>query len=318
MAQALAPEIARHGHYIFVYNNIRTNQVIYSLTRTLNVFFPHKSVSTNPLTLLLNQNHASLRQLPFLGKKSVPAKLRKDLWNPLALVSFPSPPQGLAAFRKLREFRRLHETSYPLSLIEEPTNDAGKEKDAYKPQQKTLLGTKKRGKVLMNQKANSVADIAAVLIQQARPPSPERLARSNIRIKNATRLKRAKGASVLKNPLPATELQGSVEGVRIRWANLLDAGFAATWPEEVVHDSLETARYAAAWPPLPEAVREKVEKGRESFLGVVEGAGVEERGNVRGSEALDKLIGQEAPKKGLKERILGSFKREEKGEEKRV
>lgn len=280
---------------------------------------PYISIQ-QPTNSLLTQNHASLRQLPFLGKKSVPAKLRKDLWNPLALVSFPSPHQGLAAFRKLREFRRLHETSYPLSLIEEPTKDAGKEKkDAYKPQQKTLLGTKKRGKVLMNQKANSVADIAAVLIQQARPPSPERIARCNVRIKNANRLKRAKGASVLKNPLPATELQGSVEGVRIRWANLLDAEFAATWPAEVVHDSLETARYAAAWPPLPEAVREEVDKGRESFLGIGEAAGVEESGNARGSEALDKLIGQEAPtKKGLKERVFGTFKREEKGEEKSV
>lgn len=177
----------------------------------------------------------------------------------------------------------------------------------------------------MNQKANSVADIAAVLIQQARPPTPQRLARSNIRIKNATRLKRAKGASaVRKNPLPATELQGSVDGVRIRWANLLDAEFAATWPEQVVHDSLETARYAAAWPPLPEEMREKVEKERESFLGVVEdagkgkGEGEGEGGESRGSEALDKVIGQEAPKKGLRERILGGLGRGEKGEEKRV
>jgi hypothetical protein len=31
MAQTL-----KHGQYLFIYNNIRTNQVIYSLTRALN------------------------------------------------------------------------------------------------------------------------------------------------------------------------------------------------------------------------------------------------------------------------------------------
>lgn len=33
----LAPRAIQHGHHIFVYNNIRTNQVVYSLTRALNV-----------------------------------------------------------------------------------------------------------------------------------------------------------------------------------------------------------------------------------------------------------------------------------------
>ena len=30
----------QHGNHIFIYNNVRTNQVVYSLTRTLNVLSP--------------------------------------------------------------------------------------------------------------------------------------------------------------------------------------------------------------------------------------------------------------------------------------
>ena len=37
MAQPVGKQLAEHGTQIFFYNNIRTNQVIYSLTRTLNV-----------------------------------------------------------------------------------------------------------------------------------------------------------------------------------------------------------------------------------------------------------------------------------------
>ena len=33
----VAPVINERGHQIFIYNNIRTNQIIYSFTRTLNV-----------------------------------------------------------------------------------------------------------------------------------------------------------------------------------------------------------------------------------------------------------------------------------------
>ncbi|KAL8742415.1 MAG: hypothetical protein Q9190_005095 [Brigantiaea leucoxantha] len=146
MAQPFVTKTAAdHGTHIFVYNNIRTNQVVYSLTRSLN-------------------NHASLKQLPFLGKKTVPATLRRDLWTPLCALTFLRPQTGLLAYRRLRELRRLHETSYDLSIITE-TSDG--------PKKGQLMSTKKRGKVLMNQKANSVADMAAVLLMQEKGPSEE-------------------------------------------------------------------------------------------------------------------------------------------------
>ena len=37
MAESAGVHLAQHGTQIFVYNNIRTNQIIYSLTRSLNV-----------------------------------------------------------------------------------------------------------------------------------------------------------------------------------------------------------------------------------------------------------------------------------------
>lgn len=110
------------------------------------------------------------------------------------------------------------------------------------------MGTKKRGKVLMNQKANTVADLAAVLLQQEKDPTAKEIERSETRIKLVERMKRQKGANqVKKKPLPIQEL-GGTEGVTVRWANILDAEFAETWPVAVVHGVLEQSRYTAAYP----------------------------------------------------------------------
>lgn len=155
------------------------------------------------------------------------------------MVEFPKSQQGLVAFHKLREFRRLHETTYPKEIITETEG----------PHKGQLMGTKKRGKVLMNQKANSVADLAAVLLLQEQGPSLEQIAQSERRIRRAKQLKMQKGAyKVNRNPISSTEW-GGVEGVRIRWTNILDAEYAETWPTAVVHDVLQKSRYTAAFPP---------------------------------------------------------------------
>ena len=199
------------------------------------------------------QNKDSLDQLPYLGKKSVPPRLRKDLWSPFAMVYFPSPNAGLAAYRKLREFRRLHETC---CNIEDITEKEGKYAGSLYP-------TKKRGKVIMNQKANSVADLAAVLWQQEKGPSDERKANAGRRIEIVGKLKQQKGQKkVKKNPLDVDEL-GGTGGVYVRWADILDAEYAETWPGEVVHDVLLKSRHTAAWPALEV---EKTEKEQEPVV----------------------------------------------------
>ncbi|MCJ1454500.1 hypothetical protein MMC28_004853 [Mycoblastus sanguinarius] len=232
--------IVHYGQHIYVYNNIRTNQVVYSLTRHLN-------------------NKAALDQIPFLGKKTVPPRLRKDLWSPLCMVYFPSPHAGLAAYRKLREFRRLHETSYPLEII---TETEGKHKG-------NLFSKKKRGKALMNQKANSVADLAAVLLQQERGPEEDRIANAERRMKKVAKLKMQKGEDkVKKAPVDVVKEMGGVEGVMVRWANVLDAEYAETWPEAVIHGGLEKSRYTAAFPVAEiREITEEVEEMKEGREG---------------------------------------------------
>ncbi|OCK74920.1 hypothetical protein K432DRAFT_386523 [Lepidopterella palustris CBS 459.81] len=131
MPPKLGPDGLRsHGKHIFVYNNISTNQVLYSLRQKL--------------------DDSALNQLIFIGKHSIPPSIRPDLWKPLYTVTFSNPAQGLSAYQKLREFRRLHELCW----------------DTTNPE-KLKLHRKARITFLMNQKANSIADLAKVLFMQA-------------------------------------------------------------------------------------------------------------------------------------------------------
>jgi len=120
---------ARHGEIIYIFRNTKTNQIIYSLQE------------------LLNDHH--LDQLPFIGRHSKPPVVRPDEWAPHCVLTFPTAEQGHNAYRKLREFRKLHELSWA------KTN----------PQWR-LAPLKQRMKKIMDQRANTSADIAEVLLIQ--------------------------------------------------------------------------------------------------------------------------------------------------------
>ena len=188
------------------------------------------------------QNTRAMKQVEFFGKKTVPSALRKDLWTPLCVLSFPNQLQGLNAYQKLREFKHLHAVSYPLDVI---TNEKGK----YAGK---LLPRKMRGKKLMDQKANSIADMAAVLAIQARPPTPEELERAERMVKGPpskrNRPKPRKGEGSHQTA-EVFEFRGKMDGVSIWWANTLDAEYAETWPQEVQHGPLLVNRRTAVWPP---------------------------------------------------------------------
>lgn len=99
----------------------------------------------------------------------------------------------------------------------------------------------------MDQKANTVADLAKVLELQKEGPTEEKVEAKKRAIVRIEKLKaRGKKRMLKREPQEADE--GGVDGVVIRWANLLDAEYAASWPEEVVHDGLTAHRYVAAFP----------------------------------------------------------------------
>lgn len=122
-----------------------------------------------------------MSQLPDAGANNNPPKLRKDIWRPLFTVSVPDQRQGLQLFELLREYRMLHETNWELTeeikrpytekqiekLKEKLQNRGGCKKetvfDVIKREKKKM-----RAKMVMDQKANSVADLATILLRQER------------------------------------------------------------------------------------------------------------------------------------------------------
>ena len=175
----------------------------------------------------------------------------------------------------LREFRVLHEKNYPLDII---TETEGKLKGS-------LISKKRRGKVLMNQKANSVADLAAVLQLQEKGPSEERILNAERRRRRVETLKRQKGeGKVKKRPIDVVSEMGGIQGVKVRWADILDAEYAETWPEAVVHGGLERNKYTAAFPAV-EIVKDE-EGVRDVFVLDGGDGGVEQVGEGVGSHLV--------------------------------
>jgi hypothetical protein len=168
-----------------------------------------KTSTVESTNLFKQQNNFSLRQLPFNGKKTVPPALRKDLWHPFCNISFhPSTTTkstasaiGLSCFQKLREFRRRHELEWT-------------QEDYLNPETGEFVGRDKIPKLLCDQKANSVADMAFVF---------ERLGLRDV----------VAGEEEEVNIGLTGARTGS--GVTIEWWDLRDAEFAQTWSDNVEH-----------------------------------------------------------------------------------
>lgn len=87
----------------------------------------------------------------------------------------------------------------------------------------------------MDQKANSVADMAAVLADIS-PPG---------------------GGDAIDGGMMVSEgKKGSDVVVEVRWRDLLDAEFARTWPENVIHDVLEGGSVESAYGAAVKAAEE--------------------------------------------------------------
>ncbi|KAK2767040.1 hypothetical protein FQN54_006358 [Arachnomyces sp. PD_36] len=253
-----------HGKNIFVYNHLRTNQVVYSLTRALNF-------------------RTVLSQLIYHRKKTVPANLRKDMWTPYYSLHFPSSAVGLNAYRILRELsvqRQLAPDPDTITITEEVVersrprdpNKFEEWDEEWKDRIGHYMDKKQRARVLMDQKATSVADVAAMLEWQGEENKLKEAAAAEeaegeggkkylskkaykrlrkvrereeqIRQQVAKRLEAltevASGQKAVVD-LPEDALEYDVQDgeVKILWADLEDAKHAEAWPEGVSHGELK-------------------------------------------------------------------------------
>ncbi|KAI7976838.1 hypothetical protein EIK77_010069 [Talaromyces pinophilus] len=241
-----------HGKNIFVYNNIRTNQV-------------EKSV---------------LSQLVYHGKKTVPASLRKDMWTPYYSVHFDDAKVGLRAYHLLREFSLQRQLAPPKEMVtmDQKWLDQKRPRDALEAKKfdeehegmvGKLLPKKERARILMDQKATSVADIAAVLAIQEeeikngfgaehrkelgrRALQRIRMTRKTERTTAYEAAQRVEGfesqvqsqaeleiEDEFDEPPSNTEYAVKPQQVKILWNDIHDAHYASSWPERVHHGHLE-------------------------------------------------------------------------------
>ena len=136
------------------------------------------------------QNTKMMEQLLFHGKKTVPAALRRDVWRPHFSIHFPRTPagaeKGLRVYRELRELTLKRQLDPPKEVRIATEEDVERAKRSLGPKMQEKLDNisthrgADRGKFvmpvpgkrlpqflvakrLMNQKATSVADVAATL-----------------------------------------------------------------------------------------------------------------------------------------------------------
>ncbi|KAK1599062.1 transcriptional regulation of mitochondrial recombination-domain-containing protein [Colletotrichum navitas] len=241
-----------HGEQIWVYSHLTSNQVIYSHSKQLD-------------------SNRALRQLPFNGKKTKPAKLRRDYWQPMAMIQLPpgAGAAGQSVFQKLREFRRLHELCWDESLRFAKTTDA-----ITGVTKMRVRNRHERGVALNDQRANSIADMAAVLAGVGRGSrlhvSPQE---KKAVLEEGQKLMGRKWSQ--EPPSPTATIAGKegaaedatkvVEGpdellpATIYWANEADRNFAEKWSDNVTHDVFEDVRALLAENQFTEVVEEEAE-----------------------------------------------------------
>ncbi|KAI0194159.1 transcriptional regulation of mitochondrial recombination-domain-containing protein [Astrocystis sublimbata] len=196
-----------HGEKIFVFNHFVHGMTVYS----------HQPV--------LKANHA-FRQIPFNGKKLRPAKLRKDYWRPMAIIQFPDGQGevGRSVYQRLRECKKLHEYSWDDSVL---YGEGGQ-----------TLTKRQRGRKLNNQRANTIADMAAVL---------GGLGKGNKIVVTGAAV--AEDGAESQNPAGVEDEGKSLLQATVWWANVLDKNYARKWTKNVSHEIFEDATLQPREPP---------------------------------------------------------------------
>lgn len=209
------------------------------------------------------------------GKKTVPADLRRDMWVPYYSVHFGDARLGLRAYQLLREFSMQRQFSPPPEMITVTKEflDAKRPKDPLAAEEFDRLNKKRighpmekkeRARVLMDQKATSVADIAAVLgiqhkevengflekekergplTRKARKRRYEAQEREQARAEaNAARIRMLEEHLDAKIGEADDAYPKDPKAVKVLWRDVHDAHYADWWPANVEHGELETLR----------------------------------------------------------------------------
>ncbi|KAG6239994.1 hypothetical protein E4U25_008525 [Claviceps purpurea] len=199
-----SPTPEDHGEKIWVFTHRRSDQVIYSVT------YP------------LRFNHG-MKQLPFNGKKSKPATLRKDYWSVMARIDLPKNQSevGLSVYQKLRELKHLHEVCWGDEIMYKShweLTDSQKKKAARRKAEGKFYGIARtkgeRAEALNRQKPNAIADMAVVLSGQGKGNKMVLTSDDGARDESEARL------------LPVT----------IRWVHDFDKEYAESWSANVTHE----------------------------------------------------------------------------------
>lgn len=215
------------------------------------------------------------------GKKTVPAEIRRDMWVPYYSVHFGDARLGLRAYQLLREFSKQRQLAPPREMItvseaflaqKRPRDPVGAE-EFDKINLKRIgctMEKKERARVLMDQKATSVADIAAVLGIQQQELADGILDKEHQRghltrkaLKRRREASQSQAAKAEENSARVSALEEHLskrsgqqvnivendgdypevaEEVKILWRDMYDAQRAESWPESVEHGELELKR----------------------------------------------------------------------------
>ncbi|KAJ5782717.1 hypothetical protein N7457_004491 [Penicillium paradoxum] len=242
-----------HGKNIFVYQHLRTKQVVYSLTRYL-------------------EKNNLIKQCVNHGKKTIPSTIRKDMWAPYFSVHFNEAQVGLNVYNHLRQFALLRQLSPPKEMITVTKEYLDSKRPTDLRDQKQwdkenmgrvgqIMMKKERAYALMNQKATSIADVAFVLqkhrdhILQGFPDS----SKSGYKTVKARRRRRealaqeAEQAEAREDEVASLEQQLQVkistdhnapreQTVKILWQDTYDAQCAKSWPDYIEHGQLRWTR----------------------------------------------------------------------------
>ncbi|KAF6839787.1 hypothetical protein CPLU01_01659 [Colletotrichum plurivorum] len=224
---------------IYVWANPLSRQVVYSIEpRIIGAGHLEDDGELTWSTAARAQQRKALRQLPFNGKKTKPAKLRLDYWSQMAMIELPAGTRH-DVYKKLRELRQLHELSWSDDIIDQ-------ERNRRRDEPIKLSGKRILGRALNNQYANTVADIAAVLggvgYRNSMICAAENCEYTVPRPKKGkTEGKEAEKAWEEELPQVIRGQRAMLLPAKVHWANDRDQHYAAKWTPNVKHELLPDA-----------------------------------------------------------------------------